>query len=408
MLDIHLMTAQKEATPKHAARYLVRILFSKEIMISSSVAVNSQGRQPLDPNKMAAIRGNERGPGRGDLSEYRDDGARETHALLIKEHAFHGPLNVVLLLKAYPESFSFGKDLQPDSKLSKSTQNSGQQKNIYLASDFFFSEDGASKGMVLGGPIPATVAHLWLLQPEQGWPLPPEYLEFSTDLGHRDHYNKYTVAHSAYSEGTLMKFQKITGDAGIPLPVNSFHVPVSTQEALETSKDNLGVAVTEQRQESLEDFIARTCSPSADVISGTGSQRKEEELPRNSRFFHPHHVIHKPAPVSPAMGLPAEHSLISNTKATECLLTHIQLSQHCHTKPDKLLGHNRAYDSLNEISMNPLSKSSKPCIQMAGEGTRLTISVFHIVFITGYLHKAFIDLVHAKLTEKALGHQWTS
>ncbi|XP_049560899.1 BEN domain-containing protein 2 [Orcinus orca] len=56
MLDIHLMTAQKEATPKHAARYLVRILFSKEIMISSSVAVNSQGRQPLDPNKMAAIR----------------------------------------------------------------------------------------------------------------------------------------------------------------------------------------------------------------------------------------------------------------------------------------------------------------------------------------------------------------
>ncbi|XP_007448418.1 PREDICTED: BEN domain-containing protein 2 [Lipotes vexillifer] len=56
MLDIHLMTAQKEATPKHAARYLVRILFSKEIMISSSVAVNSQGCQPLDPNKMAAIR----------------------------------------------------------------------------------------------------------------------------------------------------------------------------------------------------------------------------------------------------------------------------------------------------------------------------------------------------------------
>ncbi|XP_007449902.1 PREDICTED: centrosomal protein of 78 kDa-like [Lipotes vexillifer] len=88
---------------------------------------------------------------------------------------------------------------------------------------------------------------------------------------------------SACNEGTLMKFQKIAGDAGIPLPVDSFHVPVSTQEALETSRDNLGVAVTEQRQESFEDFIARTCSPSADVISGTGSQRKEEELPRNSR-----------------------------------------------------------------------------------------------------------------------------
>ncbi|XP_033286909.2 centrosomal protein of 78 kDa-like [Orcinus orca] len=80
-----------------------------------------------------------------------------------------------------------------------------------------------------------------------------------------------------------LQFQKITGDAGIPLPVDSFHVPVSTQEALETSKDKLGVAVTEQRQESFEDFIARTCSPSADVISGTGSQRKKEELPRNSR-----------------------------------------------------------------------------------------------------------------------------
>ncbi|TKC34868.1 hypothetical protein EI555_015369, partial [Monodon monoceros] len=63
---------------------------------------------------------------------------------------------------------------------------------------------------------------------------------------------------SAYNEGTLMKFQKITGDAGIPLPLDAFHVPVSTQEALETSKDNLGVPVTEQWQESFEDFIART------------------------------------------------------------------------------------------------------------------------------------------------------
>ncbi|XP_059984894.1 centrosomal protein of 78 kDa-like [Lagenorhynchus albirostris] len=57
---------------------------------------------------------------------------------------------------------------------------------------------------------------------------------------------------SAYNEGTLMKFQKITGDARIPLPLDSFRVPVSTQEALETSKDNLGVPVTEQRQESLK------------------------------------------------------------------------------------------------------------------------------------------------------------
>ncbi|XP_059941849.1 centrosomal protein of 78 kDa-like [Mesoplodon densirostris] len=80
-----------------------------------------------------------------------------------------------------------------------------------------------------------------------------------------------------------IQFQKSTGDARIPLPLDSFRVPVSTQVALETSKDNLGVPVTEQRQESFEDFIARTCSPSADVISGTGSQRKEEELSRNSK-----------------------------------------------------------------------------------------------------------------------------
>uniref|UniRef100_A0A8C6C500 Uncharacterized protein n=1 Tax=Monodon monoceros TaxID=40151 RepID=A0A8C6C500_MONMO len=68
-----------------------------------------------------------------------------------------------------------------------------------------------------------------------------------------------------------IQFQKITGDARIPLPLDSFHVPVSTQEALETSKDNLGVPVTEQRQESFEEFIARTCSP------------LKEELSRNSR-----------------------------------------------------------------------------------------------------------------------------
>ncbi|XP_045418655.1 centrosomal protein of 78 kDa isoform X1 [Lemur catta] len=88
---------------------------------------------------------------------------------------------------------------------------------------------------------------------------------------------------SAYSEGTLMKFQKITGDARIPLSVDSLPVPVSTQEALVTSKDSLGVPATEQQQEPFEGFVARTCSPLADVISGTGSQRKEEEFSRKSK-----------------------------------------------------------------------------------------------------------------------------
>uniref|UniRef100_A0A8D0PHT8 Centrosomal protein 78 n=1 Tax=Sus scrofa TaxID=9823 RepID=A0A8D0PHT8_PIG len=100
-------------------------------------------------------------------------------------------------------------------------------------------------------------------------------------LGQMQNIQVSICMQSAYNEGTLMKFQKITGDARIPLPLDSFHVPVSTPEAVETSKDNLGAPVMEQQQKSFEDFIARPCSPSADVISE--SRRKEEELSRNSR-----------------------------------------------------------------------------------------------------------------------------
>ncbi|XP_008574165.1 PREDICTED: centrosomal protein of 78 kDa-like isoform X2 [Galeopterus variegatus] len=101
-------------------------------------------------------------------------------------------------------------------------------------------------------------------------------------LGQMQNIQVSICMQSAYNEGTLMKFQKITGDATIPLPFDSFPVPVSTQEATVTSKDNLGVPATEQH-ESFEGFIARTCSPLAEVISGPGSQRKDEELSRNSR-----------------------------------------------------------------------------------------------------------------------------
>ncbi|TKC34142.1 hypothetical protein EI555_021552, partial [Monodon monoceros] len=68
-------------------------------------------------------------------------------------------------------------------------------------------------------------------------------------------------------------FQKITGDARIPLPLDSFCVPVSTQEALETSKDNLGVPVTEQQQESFEDFIKQ---PGKDLHSCSDSPVKQK------------------------------------------------------------------------------------------------------------------------------------
>ncbi|XP_032146767.1 centrosomal protein of 78 kDa isoform X3 [Sapajus apella] len=101
-------------------------------------------------------------------------------------------------------------------------------------------------------------------------------------LGQMQNIQVSICMQSAYNEGTLMKFQKITGDARIPLPLDSFPIPVSTPEALVTSKDNLGVPATEQQQESFEGFIARMCSL-ADATSGTGNQRKEEELSRNSR-----------------------------------------------------------------------------------------------------------------------------
>lgn len=62
ILNLHLMVAQRKAEPKLAARYLARILFSKDVLVCSSAGVSSRvpnlsGRQPLDPNKMAAIRG---------------------------------------------------------------------------------------------------------------------------------------------------------------------------------------------------------------------------------------------------------------------------------------------------------------------------------------------------------------
>ncbi|XP_042636599.1 centrosomal protein of 78 kDa [Orycteropus afer afer] len=102
-------------------------------------------------------------------------------------------------------------------------------------------------------------------------------------LGQMQNIQVSVYMQSAYSEGTIMGFQKSTGDAKVPLPVDSFHVPVSTQEDLITSKDNLEGPDTEQWQEPLEELLARVCSPLTDVISGTGSVRKEEELSRSRR-----------------------------------------------------------------------------------------------------------------------------
>ncbi|KAG8508838.1 BEN domain-containing protein 2, partial [Galemys pyrenaicus] len=56
ILDTHLMIAQKKTKPRLAASYLVRVLFSTEVLICSSVGGYRYGETPLDPNKIAAIR----------------------------------------------------------------------------------------------------------------------------------------------------------------------------------------------------------------------------------------------------------------------------------------------------------------------------------------------------------------
>ncbi|XP_058297557.1 BEN domain-containing protein 2 [Hylobates moloch] len=56
VLKTHLLAVQNMTKPKQAGCYLVRILFSKEILISSSVNIHLKDSQSLDPNKMAALR----------------------------------------------------------------------------------------------------------------------------------------------------------------------------------------------------------------------------------------------------------------------------------------------------------------------------------------------------------------
>ncbi|XP_072869365.1 BEN domain-containing protein 2 isoform X2 [Chlorocebus sabaeus] len=56
VLKTHLLAVRNMAKPKQAACYLVRILFSKEILIGNSVDIHLKDSQSLDPNKMAALR----------------------------------------------------------------------------------------------------------------------------------------------------------------------------------------------------------------------------------------------------------------------------------------------------------------------------------------------------------------
>lgn len=67
------------------------------------------------------------------------------------------------------------------------------------------------------------------------------------------------------------------------MPLDSFQVPVSVQEASAASRDNLEVVAPEQREESFEGFVGSTCSPAADRIAGPGNQREDAPLSKNSR-----------------------------------------------------------------------------------------------------------------------------
>ncbi|XP_068000816.1 BEN domain-containing protein 2 isoform X2 [Melanerpes formicivorus] len=52
----YLMKARQKTKPKYAARYLVRVLFPKEALMSTTLGVGARGHRTLDPNKIAAVR----------------------------------------------------------------------------------------------------------------------------------------------------------------------------------------------------------------------------------------------------------------------------------------------------------------------------------------------------------------
>ncbi|XP_069060629.1 BEN domain-containing protein 2 isoform X2 [Pleurodeles waltl] len=52
----YLMKARQKTKPKYAARYLVRMLFSKETLLCSTMGTCTRGRKALDPNKVSAVR----------------------------------------------------------------------------------------------------------------------------------------------------------------------------------------------------------------------------------------------------------------------------------------------------------------------------------------------------------------
>ncbi|XP_052044748.1 centrosomal protein of 78 kDa isoform X2 [Apodemus sylvaticus] len=88
---------------------------------------------------------------------------------------------------------------------------------------------------------------------------------------------------SAIGQMQDIRFQKITSDGTVPLPLDTVQVLPSTQEAAGASRDILGIVGLELQEGSAAGFIAQTGLPVADGISGGRSQREEVVLSKHSR-----------------------------------------------------------------------------------------------------------------------------
>ncbi|XP_040602695.1 centrosomal protein of 78 kDa isoform X2 [Mesocricetus auratus] len=94
---------------------------------------------------------------------------------------------------------------------------------------------------------------------------------------------KPDLKQTAVGQMQNIQIQKIRSDARIPLPLDTFQVPISTREASVASRDHLGVAAPEQQEGSAVGLAARTGSPLADGVSGCASPREETVSSKHSR-----------------------------------------------------------------------------------------------------------------------------
>ncbi|XP_027695279.1 centrosomal protein of 78 kDa-like isoform X2 [Vombatus ursinus] len=81
-----------------------------------------------------------------------------------------------------------------------------------------------------------------------------------------------------------MQFQKVSGDIRTSLPLDTFQFPVSTQEALSSSKEVREIKGSDHQQVPPKEFVpAPSLSFLANVVVEAQNERKEEESSRNSR-----------------------------------------------------------------------------------------------------------------------------